>query len=1067
MDYQSNNKNYYWAPLAIAFLLIIAMLQFPCAIQANTDLENAKTFLKHADTYYWLARARGDSVFELKKSEDYAQKALAALNSIMDAEDTQTVDQLKRSAQAQIDDFRAEQHIAMKYISNRLPLYKSLVGRMSFYDSMDANPDEAASRNGIKELVGQFNARITFLTNQPLVMILVDTPDTPKQKEVEEVAYAYLGEHTTYNIVNPLELGKVLDNVQKKSLRKYKFDPEKFNPEKEESRGITSIFGDIASHYGSDSLSIVSLIKEDTVDNQLYYYAVHFSWWWDTTKVANKPKRPFEPGFVVRGFCDSTQSRSRAATLFIVGIFLLCTLVPLLFTALFKTKHQDFKPFLLGGLTFSSGVILIFLAFRALGKISPPDDAYYFPYYLVWALVAGAVISILPLIASYFASIRLNPALGTSRRRDAISSIAFGALASGAAVLGYHSVLRFGALITFPYLLIWLVLIFLMAHKIAVSFESYQSLCHLSSRSCAPGESGDFQGSRRAMLARNEMIAAVLVVILISASVFLWDPNTLYSSLARLSGGSGVQWSKLWPLYLSLALTVVLLSFHMITKYSLGRDRETTKQEVQAPEEGAISLDWLSNTISKPKYIKHPERKTLETAEEFILNGKGINVVLIEAGRGCGKSRMVDEIVARIQKNEKQPKGGYTVFYGKCSESGPTTPVISYEPFTLALGEHLHIGVFEDARTKAEKLKQWLPRIEKVLGAAIGIPAFYSLLNLESHKGDERTSVEEIVSAILGFLKTKANESTIVFIIDDMQWMDESTAKLSDLLLKRLLFEDEDAPICFILTTQGQKEAHKAKRVIKIVEDLRVKDGGRVHRIGEEELKNESLPAALIKELRFEHRSCKELAEYFSICREYRPLHILQLLKTLLQSRQIDLSGPEFRLKKGTDLNSVPPPGDLAGMVKKQIEALDRDIISVLEAAALMGVRFRADYLAEVYGLERVKLLRILREAENTGIIHGHDEFGVFMFDSVYMQAALSGRLGGPRLTQLGKEYLIRYVEVVEKDLTAKYESLEKAPQIEIADLAERAYSIRDVIPDKCVESELDGWRKIISVRSI
>ena len=172
-------------------------------------------------------------------------------------------------------------------------------------------------------------------------------------------------------------------------------------------------------------------------------------------------------------------------------------------------------------------------------------------------------------------------------------------------------------------------------------------------------------------------------------------------------------------------------------------------------------------------------------------------------------------------------------------------------------------------------------------------------MNLGSPKDDERTSLDEIVSAILGYLKKKANESTIVFIIDDIQWMDESTAQLSSSLLKRLLSEDEHAPICFILTTREQKEDHKARRVIKIVEDLRGKAENRVHRIGEEELKNENLPAALIKALRFEYRSCNQLTEYFNIRRESRPLHILQLLKTLIQSRQIDLKRSRIQIEKG------------------------------------------------------------------------------------------------------------------------------------------------------------------------
>ena len=74
------------------------------ATEPESALEKAKRNLKHAYTYHWLARARGSSVFELKKARDYALKAQEQLLLAKPtSESDETWDALRREAKGHID----------------------------------------------------------------------------------------------------------------------------------------------------------------------------------------------------------------------------------------------------------------------------------------------------------------------------------------------------------------------------------------------------------------------------------------------------------------------------------------------------------------------------------------------------------------------------------------------------------------------------------------------------------------------------------------------------------------------------------------------------------------------------------------------------------------------------------------------------------------------------------------------------------------------------------------------------------------------------------------------------
>lgn len=992
------------------FLLPFYLAPFACFAGADPEIESVQRDLKHAETYYWLARARGNSLLELQRSEEYVLKAQAALEKIAVTDDNRAeLDALKSAAKSHSVQAEARRGIAEKYISNRLPLYKSLLGRMAFYESID-NPLEVASRSAIAELTRKFNSRISWRNPQPYLLILTE----PQSQRIEEVGYAYLDEHTSYNVISPLELGRILGGDELIKLKQAR--AEEIPPE---------ILSKIASFCKSNTLCFLALGGQDVADETIYYAIAHFSWWETTNKT-------FSQGYFSRGFSEDTRLKVMVAWLYMAAIALLCMAVPFLFARGTRTKRPSPDQFLLVGLSFLFSTVLVFLAFKALGKLSPPDDAYYSPACVWWIPTAGAVLSLLPLVASYFTSVRLNPDEGALRSRENVACLAFGAMASGPAVVACHAVLRFGTLYPLPHIFLWLVVTLVMAFTIAGSFESYQKFCHLSGPAPATGEIAELKKMRHARFARNQVIAAIIILVFFSASVLLWDLYILAASLL-----------------IALAL---LVAIHHVPKRRLALAVKRDPAEAEVSGDGEISVEWLSNKISKPEYIESAEGRTLANAADFILNMNCVSILHIEAGQGFGKSRMLQELLPKVTESDKRSVS----FKGRCREHSGAAPVISYEPFALALGEHMGIGAFEDSRKKAEKIKQWLPGLEKVIGSVIGVPAICSLLNLEARKEEQSTNPSEIASAVFEFLREKSEKASVVFAIDDMQWMDDPTADLLESVFKRLLIERKQAPICFMLITRDKGD-RRIKSLINRIRDIPGDHQNRIHRITEQELRNEHLPGTLFKALRFEHQSSSELTEYCQDCVEYRPLHILQLVRTLLQEQKIELAGREFRLKKGTDLSSVAPPDDLAGMLEKQICALDQKLVSVLETAALMGVVFRSDHLGDVYGMELACLLRMLREAERAGIVHGHRDYGLFVFDSTYIRNTLRDRLyyidgEMQRLSQLGMEYLVRYSAAVEKELSARFGSLENAPYWDIVELAERTNAISDVIPGRCVD---------------
>jgi DNA-binding CsgD family transcriptional regulator len=110
-----------------------------------------------------------------------------------------------------------------------------------------------------------------------------------------------------------------------------------------------------------------------------------------------------------------------------------------------------------------------------------------------------------------------------------------------------------------------------------------------------------------------------------------------------------------------------------------------------------------------------------------------------------------------------------------------------------------------------------------------------------------------------------------------------------------------------------------------------------------------------------------------------------------------------LRAHQGEKLDALcelPLPWSLAEALRRQFDSLDPDSRQIVEAAAVLGQRVPFDLLAEVTGADEARLIAVLRDLVERGVLTetGEDEFG---FRHALFREALTGQLLGRQKRRL------------------------------------------------------------------
>jgi DNA-binding SARP family transcriptional activator/tetratricopeptide (TPR) repeat protein len=295
----------------------------------------------------------------------------------------------------------------------------------------------------------------------------------------------------------------------------------------------------------------------------------------------------------------------------------------------------------------------------------------------------------------------------------------------------------------------------------------------------------------------------------------------------------------------------------------------------------------------------------------------------------------------------------------------PTTRLSVLEPYGVARTLlRWHLGGTLDAETLARLLGEYpeLPLSEEqqaLLEEALGVRE-----SPEEARLTKSGEAVELVVALLGrVIERQAAERILVLMIDDLQWLDEPSFRVLAGLQARL-------PIncAFLLVA-----SHHGREALptRLHWDQQITLGHL------DAMQSSRLLSQLARRYRL-HLSPRLRGQIIERC-DGVPLYMQEICRRLEMDR-----------REGRSVHLDELPRGLLGLLASRIDQLDGDR-EVAHVAAVLGRRFRLDFLAECSGWELPRLTRALEQMRRLEIIEpaGTEEGGrEFQFSHQLLQEA-------------------------------------------------------------------------------
>jgi class 3 adenylate cyclase/tetratricopeptide (TPR) repeat protein len=209
-------------------------------------------------------------------------------------------------------------------------------------------------------------------------------------------------------------------------------------------------------------------------------------------------------------------------------------------------------------------------------------------------------------------------------------------------------------------------------------------------------------------------------------------------------------------------------------------------QPVRATEIGALVGTRADERPSSPLVGRDEEMSTLRRALDDVRSGAG-RLVEIVGEPGIGKSRLVSELLTDVD---------VPVLVASCEQYESSTP---YFPFRRLVRDVLGVSTEADADEVAGRLSDrvaadvpelvpWLP----LLGAVLDVDLPPTRETEELDEQFRKARLEDVVTELLA----RVLPDTTVFVVDDAQLMDESSADL----LQRMVQDLRDRPWLVVMT---------------------------------------------------------------------------------------------------------------------------------------------------------------------------------------------------------------------------------------------------------------------------
>jgi len=362
--------------------------------------------------------------------------------------------------------------------------------------------------------------------------------------------------------------------------------------------------------------------------------------------------------------------------------------------------------------------------------------------------------------------------------------------------------------------------------------------------------------------------------------------------------------------------------------------------------------------------------KELEHFKNKVASGEG-RFVLLGGETGVGKTRLAEKFLERCKED------GFKIFKSRCLYYESTEP---YLPFYEALEGHF----------KEKEEKTFGPGFIHPNFSTSSKPAPMSMIGRTDRSNDQTrdisfTDQQEIMfNRVSDLLINLSKKNPLVFFMDDLQWIDKSSAQLMHHLARRI-FENR---ILFF-------GAYRKDELKYLETELPMRET--LSRLREEDtfrlIEVSRLDQPSVSDLVRSYINRGDLPEDFiwTVYRETEgnPFYIVEILDSMLQEGVIEPDS--YNWDPEEELSNISVPSSIKDMTNRKIKRLDRDEKNVLYFAALLGNEFNFEILENITRMDVITLLDVIDELMDQGIIDeveaNSDE--IYRFDHLQTRTAL------------------------------------------------------------------------------
>ncbi len=397
--------------------------------------------------------------------------------------------------------------------------------------------------------------------------------------------------------------------------------------------------------------------------------------------------------------------------------------------------------------------------------------------------------------------------------------------------------------------------------------------------------------------------------------------------------------------------------------WGIKADLETCLERLQSLgqiEQFSLASQDIGDRFHIPEKLYGREKEVTQLLTTFErVSQSSTEIMLVSGYSGIGKSALVNEVHKPIVRQR-----GYFIS-GKFDQLKRNIP---YGAIALAFQDLIRQllteseaalqtwkrELLEALEPNAQVITDVIPELEQIIGKQqpveqLGATEAQNRFNLFFQR------------FIRVFTK---KEHPLVLFLDDLQWADLASLKLTELLIT-----DADSEYLLIIGAYRDNEVDATHRLIQTLEQIK-KEGARVNTISLQPLGIQDINQLIADTLNCSTEKSKSLAELVTNKTQGNPFFLTQLLQSLYRENLLSFERNKNHWHWNIEeIERVGITDNVVDLTIGKITKLDEKTQKVLRLAACIGNQFNLEVLSVVNNQSQIITARELQSALEAGLI--------------------------------------------------------------------------------------------------